>query len=183
MSQLVRFAELVEVVPDESSPPPPQPESAAVSAMTNAIGMRTRSKAAPVYSSPTLRRVVSTAVVAGIATGLLVPASGASPVAHVASFTPCNISGKQQQLGASYVTSLKVQGVSCTKGEKVVKAYHQCRHQNGGAAGTCSATLSGFKCKDGKRTGVPNVQYNATAKCHKVSNPSKRVKSRYTQNT
>ena len=57
------------------------------------------------------------------------------------------------------------------------------RHQGGGAAGTCGATLLGFKCKDGKRTGVPNVQYNATAKCHKVSNPSKRVKSRYTQNT
>ena len=45
-----------------------------------------------------------------------------------------------------------------------------------------ASTLLGFKCKDGKRTGVPNVQYNATAKCHKVSNASKRVKSRYTQN-
>jgi hypothetical protein len=41
----------------------------------------------------------------------------------------------------------------------------------------------GFSCKDGKRTGVPNVQYNATAKCHKVSNSAKRVKSTYTQNT
>jgi len=130
-----------------------------------------------------LRRVISTAVVAGFATGLLVQTSGASPAAHASSFTPCNISGKQQQLGASYVTSLKVQGTSCTKGEKVIKAYHQCRHQNGGAAGTCGATLLGFKCKDGKRTGVPNVQYNSTAKCHKVSNPSRRVKSRYTQNT
>jgi hypothetical protein len=128
--------------------------------------------------------VIFTAVVAaGVATGLLAQTSGASPVAQAASFSPCDINGKQQQLGASYVTSLKVQGVSCTKGEKVIKAYHQCRHQNGGAAGTCGATLLGFKCKDGKRTGVPNVQYNATAKCHKVSNPSKRVKSRYTQNT
>jgi hypothetical protein len=121
-------------------------------------------------------------VAAGLLAVLLVPASGASPIAHTASFTPCNISGEQQDLGASYVTSLKVQGVSCTKGEKVIRAYHQCRHQNGGAAGTCGATVVGFKCKEGKRTGVPNVQYNATAKCHKVSNPSKRVKSRYTQN-
>lgn len=103
-------------------------------------------------------------------------------MAHTASFSPCDISGKQQDLGASYVTSLKVQGVSCTKGEKLIKAYHRCRHQAGGPAGTCSATLLGFKCKDGGRTGVPNVQYNATAKCHKVSNASKRVKSRYTQN-
>ena len=119
-------------------------------------------------------------VLAVLATGLLAQTSGASPNAHAASFTPCNISGKQQQLGASYVTSLTVQGVSCAKAEKVIKSYHQCRHQGGGAAGTCGATLFGFKCKDGKRTGVPNVQYNATAK---VSNPSKRVKSRYTQNT
>ena len=112
----------------------------------------------------------------------LVPASGASPVAHQASFSPCDISGQQQNLGASYVTSLKVQGVSCVKGAKVIRAYHRCRHQSGGPAGNCSATVLGFKCKDGKRTGVPNVQYNATAKCHKVSNASKRVKSRYTQN-
>ena len=128
--------------------------------------------------------MIATAVaVTGISTGLLVQTSGASPTAQVSSFTPCNISGKQQQLGASYVTSLKVQGVSCTKAEKVVKAYHQCRHQAGGAAGTCGATVLGFKCKEGKRTGVPDVQYNATAKCHKVSNSSKRVKSSYTQNT
>jgi hypothetical protein len=119
---------------------------------------------------------------AGLLVALLAPSGSASPVAHTASFSACDISGKQQDLGASYVTSLKVQGVSCTKAEKLIKAYHQCRHQAGGAAGTCSATLLGFKCKDGGRTGVPNVQYNATAKCHKVSNASKRVKSRYTQN-
>jgi hypothetical protein len=119
---------------------------------------------------------------AGLTIALLVPSGSASPIAHQASFSPCDISGQQQSLGASYVTSLKVQGVSCAKGEKVIRAYHQCRHQSGGPAGTCGATLLGFKCKDGKRTGVPNVQYNATAKCHKASNASKRVKSRYTQN-
>ena len=119
---------------------------------------------------------------AGLMVALLAPIGSASPVAHEASFLPCDIDGKQQNLGASYVTSLKVQGVSCAKAEKVITAYHQCRHQNGGPAGTCSDTLLGFKCKDGKRTGVPNVQYNATAKCHKVSSASKRVKSRYTQN-
>ena len=119
---------------------------------------------------------------AGLLPAILAPGGAAAPVAHTAAYSPCDISGKQQDLGASYVTSLKVQGVSCTKGEKVIKAYHQCRHQTGGPAGTCGEVLVGFKCKDGKRTGVPNVQYNATAKCHKVSNASKRVKSRYTQN-
>jgi hypothetical protein len=122
-------------------------------------------------------------VVAGLLAGLFAQAGGASPIAHAASFSPCDITGKQQDLGASYVTSLKVQGVSCTKGEKVIKAYHQCRHQSGGPAGECNDTVLGFKCKDGKRTGVPNVQYNATAKCHNASNASKRVKSTYTQNT
>ena len=121
-------------------------------------------------------------VTAGLLGGVLAQ-SNASPIAHDSSFAPCDISGKQQQLGASYVTSLKVQGVSCARAEKLVRAYHRCRHDSGGAAGTCDAALLGFRCKDGKRAGVPNVQYNATAKCHKLSNPSKRVKSRYTQNT
>lgn len=142
-----------------------------------------RFTAAPVYSSPVLRPVAAILVLAGLLVALLAPSGSAAPVAHTATFSACDISGKQQNLGASYVTSLKVQGVSCTKGEKLIKAYHQCRHQTGGPAGNCSSTLLGFKCKDGKRTGVPNVQYNATAKCHKVSNASKRVKSSYTQNT
>ena len=120
---------------------------------------------------------------AGLIAGFAAQTGAASPIAHAASFSSCDINGKQQQLGASYVTSLKVQGVACGKAEKVIKAYHDCRHSNGGPAGTCGRTLSGFKCKDGRRTGVPDVQYNATAKCHKVSNASKRVKSSYTQNT
>jgi hypothetical protein len=131
-----------------------------------------------------LIRVAATVLaLAGLVAGLAAQGGAASPVARSAAFTPCDISGKQQSLGASYVTSLKVQGVSCTKAEKVITAYHQCRHQSGGPAGNCSKTVLGFKCEDGKRTGVPNVQYDATAKCHKVSNASKRIKSRYTQNT
>jgi hypothetical protein len=146
--------------------------------------MITRFTAAPVYCSLILRRSIAGAiVVAGLLAGLLAQTGGASPIAHAASFAPCDIGGQQQNLGASYVTSLKVQGVSCTKGEKVIKAYHQCRHQSGGPAGNCSGAVLGFSCKDGKRTGVPNVQYNATAKCHKSSDASKRIKSRYTQNT
>jgi hypothetical protein len=142
-----------------------------------------RSIAAPVYCSPTLKLAANILVAAGLLAGVLAPAGGATPAAHTAAFSACDISGKQQDLGASYVTALKVQGVSCAKGEKVIKAYHRCRHESGGPAGNCGSTLLGFKCKDGKRTGVPNVQYNATAKCHKVTNASKRVKSSYTQNT
>ena len=120
---------------------------------------------------------------ATLAVAVFAQTGGASRVAHAAGFSPCDISGRQQNLGASYVTSLKVQGTSCEKGEKVIKAYHQCRHHSGGPAGTCGRALFGFKCHDGKRTGVPNVQYDATAKCHKVTNAAKRIKSAYTQNT
>jgi hypothetical protein len=128
--------------------------------------------------------VFSAAIVAAaMLAAMFAQSGGASPTAHAASFSACDISGQQQNLGASYVTSLKVQGVPCSKAEKVIKAYHQCRHQSGGPDGTCGRTLFGFKCHDGKRTGVPNVQYNATAKCHKVANSAKRIKSSYTQNT
>ena len=54
-------------------------------------------------------------MVAGLMAGLFAQAGGASPIAHAASFAPCDISGQQQDLGASYVTSLKVQGVCCAR--------------------------------------------------------------------
>jgi hypothetical protein len=127
-------------------------------------------------------RVLAAAIaVAGVLTAAVAEAGGASPTAQASSFSPCDISGQQTKMGASYVTSLKVQGVSCAKGRKVITAYHRCRHASG-PGGSCGSKVLGFSCKDGKRTGVPNVQYNATAKCRKVSNPAKRIKSSYTQN-
>jgi hypothetical protein len=122
--------------------------------------------------------IAAVALISAVAVG----SGSASPVAQKSAFTACNIDGKQKRLGASYVTSLKVQGVSCAKAEKVIKAYHRCRKDNGGAGGSCGSTVLGFTCKDGKRVGVPDVQYNATAKCRKNANANKRVKSSYTQN-
>jgi hypothetical protein len=130
-----------------------------------------------------MKGLVAALVLAALIAGIAAQSGAAEPAAHAAAFSACDITGKQQDLGASYVTSLKVQGVSCTKAEKVITTYHRCRHQNGGPAGTCSDAVLGFRCKDGKRTGVPNVQYDATAKCHKVSASAKRIKSAYTQNT
>ena len=125
-----------------------------------------------------LAALSAVALVSAVAVG----SGSASPTAQASAFTACNIDGKQKSMGASYVTSLKVQGVGCTKAEKVIRAYHQCRKANGGPAGSCGSAVIGFKCKDGKRVGVPDVQYNATAKCRKLSNDAKRVKSSYTQN-
>jgi hypothetical protein len=96
-----------------------------------------------------------------------------------AALSSCNINGKQRNLGASYVTSIEVAGVSCGQAEKVVTAYHQCRQQNGGAGGTCETTVMGFDCTEGPRQSVPGVQFNATADCRKGE---AEVKSSYTQN-
>jgi hypothetical protein len=120
--------------------------------------------------------VVALISAVAVGSGSAAPSAGKS-----VSFSPCNISGKQKSLGASYVTSLKVAGVSCAKGEKVIKAYHQCRHESG-PGGSCGRTVLGFSCKDGKRQSVPDVQYSTTAKCRKTSNAGKRIKSAYTQN-
>ncbi|MGZ5334918.1 MAG: hypothetical protein ACXWZ6_05675 [Solirubrobacterales bacterium] len=124
---------------------------------------------------------VGLTVAAVMVAGAIGAASGsAAPTAGAAvALTSCDISGKERDLGASYVTSLKVASVSCAKGEKTIKAYHACRKAKGG--GVCGNPGKGWSCKEGKRVGVPDVQYSATVKCRKGA--SKRVKSRYTQNT
>jgi hypothetical protein len=96
-----------------------------------------------------------------------------------AALTSCDINGKQQDLGASYVTSIDVAKVSCGQAEKVVTAYHRCRQQNGGAGGTCNSAVIGFTCTEGQRQSVPGVQFNATADCRKGD---AEIKSSYTQN-
>jgi hypothetical protein len=95
------------------------------------------------------------------------------------SLSSCDINGKQQNLGASYVTTIEVVGVSCGQAEKVVTAYHRCRQENGGAGGTCETTVMGFTCTEGARQSVPGVQFNATADCRKGD---AEIKSSYTQN-
>jgi hypothetical protein len=96
-----------------------------------------------------------------------------------AALTSCDINGRQQELGASYVTSIEVAKVDCGRAEKVVVAYHHCRLQNGGAGGTCKTAVQGFDCTEGARQSVPGVQFNATADCRKGD---AEIKSTYTQN-
>jgi hypothetical protein len=96
-----------------------------------------------------------------------------------AALTSCDINGRQQELGASYVTSIEVAKVDCGQAEKVVVAYHHCRLQNGGAGGTCRTAVQGFDCTEGARQSVPGVQFNATADCRKGD---AEIKSTYTQN-
>jgi hypothetical protein len=96
-----------------------------------------------------------------------------------AALSQCDISGRQQNLGASYVTSIEVATVSCGQAEKVVTAYHRCRQANGGAGGTCDTSVQGFTCSEGDKQSVPGVQYNATVDCKKAD---AEIRSTYTQN-
>jgi hypothetical protein len=104
--------------------------------------------------------------------------SGESTTA-AAALTDCNISGRQQNMGASYVTAIQVAKVSCGQAEKVVVAYHACRNKNGGPGGTCDTAVVGFTCTEGPRQSVPGVQFNATADCKKGD---AEISSSYTQN-
>jgi hypothetical protein len=105
--------------------------------------------------------------------------SDGSTSTAASSLSQCNIDGKQQDLGASYVTTIEVSGVDCPQAEKVITAYHGCRAKNGGAGGTCDTAVQGFTCTEGQRQSVPGVQYNATVDCTKGD---LEIRSSYTQN-
>jgi hypothetical protein len=92
----------------------------------------------------------------------------------------CDLSFEEgQHLGASYVDPFTVKNTSCSKGEKVIKAFNKCRKQNGGADGRCNSQVEGYSCDEGKRTSAPS-QYFADVVC---KSGDKKVKFHYTQNT
>jgi hypothetical protein len=124
---------------------------------------------------PLLFALALTAAVAGCGGG----GDDSSGSTSTASLSSCDINGKQQNLGASYVTTIQVANLDCAQAEKVVVAYHGCRRKNGGAGGTCDTAVMGFTCTEGARQSVPGVQFNATADCRKGD---AEIKSSYTQN-
>jgi hypothetical protein len=126
---------------------------------------------------PALFAIALTAAVAGCGGGD--DDSSDTTATAGSALSRCDIDGKQQDLGASYVTTIEVAKVSCGQAEQVVLAYHECRRQNGGAGGTCETAVMGFTCTEGPRQEVPGVQFNATADCRKGD---AEIKSSYTQN-
>jgi hypothetical protein len=124
---------------------------------------------------PLLIAVALTAAVAGCGGG----GDDSSDSTTTAALSSCDINGKQQNLGASYVTTIEVSKVSCSQAEKVITAYHACRRQNGGAGGTCETPVMSFNCTEGPRQSVPGVQFNATVDCR---SGVAEIKSDYTQN-
>jgi hypothetical protein len=118
------------------------------------------------------RIIVSSFVAAGIAALAFAPAGSAA--------TKCSVKGKEQKLGTTYVTTLKVTGVSCATGESVVKAFHACRHKKG-AAGRCATKVKGFSCTEKRPAALKGpISYDADVTC---KNGAKRVVHHYQQNT
>jgi hypothetical protein len=105
----------------------------------------------------------------------LAATAAAGPVATAAA--TCNISGKQRDLGATYVTSVRAYGLSCRSALRLVRSYHRCRRSRGGADGRCPR-VDGYRCSE-SRTSSP-TQYDSRATCRRGS---RRVVQRYTQNT
>lgn len=114
---------------------------------------------------PVLHRTAATlAVLVALAMALIASAAAhatAGPTASTAA--TCSVSKDGRKLGATYVTSLKVRGVSCTKGKRVVKSFNSCRRANGGADGRCTSRVQGFSCKE-RRAGIAS-QYDAKVTC------------------
>jgi len=105
----------------------------------------------------------------------------AAPGGSAASLKPCSLSlTKSEHLGATYVTKLKVQGVTCSAGAALAKSFNACRHKKG-VSGTCTAKVKGFSCTDMRPADekIP-TQYNSHVKC---KSGSKRVNFDYQQNT
>ena len=78
---------------------------------------------------------------------------------------------------ATYVYTVKTRNTSCGKAWKVIKAFHACRKENGGARGKCNSRVEGYACDEGKRDNVtPGVRYRAEVVCKKGT---KKVKHDY----
>ena len=121
---------------------------------------------------------IALAAVAVGATSLLAPGASGAPVASASK--ACSLKGEYRSFPpASYVTSLKVFSTTCAKGKDVIRVYHHCRAQHGGANGRCPNRVLHYRCHEGDRQKVPGVQYDATVVCRRGGN---KVVSTYTQN-
>jgi len=114
--------------------------------------------------------VLLVAVVAGGAAGV---GGAATPATKT-----CDVTAKAQQLGPSYVTSLKVRGATCAAGVQLVRAYYRCRVRAGGVRGRCHARVLRYVCHE-HREGI-SIQFDATVTCTRGT--SRRIVHTYTQN-
>ena len=122
-------------------------------------------------------RFLMTMVVALCAAALAAGSATAAPDPVAKASAKCNISGKERDLGATYVTSVTATRISCSSALKVVKAFHKCRKANG-PAGRCVKRVSGYACC-GEAEAI-STQFDARATCKKGK---RTIVQQYTQNT
>jgi uncharacterized cupredoxin-like copper-binding protein len=125
-------------------------------------------------SSP-IRLISPPCLLAAIA--LFAAAPGGSAAASLKS---CSIRGKEQKLGATYVTTLKVRGVSCATGQRVVKAFQSCRRAKG-VKGYCTRKVLKYGCSEQRPADetIP-TQFTGHVTCRRAS---RHVAFVYQQNT
>jgi hypothetical protein len=105
--------------------------------------------------------------------------AGAKGTSGGAAKSSCSLSASEQRhLGASYVYTLNVKSLSCDKAKRLVKKYHACRHDNGGADGKCNS-VKGYSCNEKVLDSSPQ-QFSAKATCKKGS---KKFKQTFAENT
>lgn len=122
------------------------------------------------------RTLFACVLAAAALVALVPPAPAEGPQAGAA--RACNIRGQQDDLGATYVISLRVSGTSCRNGKRVVRAYHACRKRSGGRDGHCRGVLR-YRCTERRLNVIPS-QYDARARCKRSG---REVFHKYTQNT
>lgn len=129
-----------------------------------------------------MRKLIGISLATALLAGLMTTsAMAAGEPQATASATNCTLSSKEQRgLGASYVTSLKVQGASCSQGKSVTLAFNKCRTSGGKPQGKCTRKVGNYTCTEKRYDAVPGVQYSSKVTC---TWGSKRVFSTYTQNT
>jgi hypothetical protein len=112
--------------------------------------------------------------------GALALLVAAAPGSAATSLKRCNIRGKEQRLGATYVTSLRVRAVSCATGERVEKAFQSCRRAKG-VRGRCTRRVLRFSCSETRPSDeqIP-TQLNGHVTCRRGT---RRVAFVYQQDT
>jgi hypothetical protein len=128
-----------------------------------------------------MRKLIGISIVTALLAGLIATGASAATPTAAASATSCQLSTKDQRhLGASYVTSLEVEGTTCAKGKGVTLAFNNCRTSGGKPQGTCNRKVGHYTCTEKRYDAVPGVQYSSKVTC---TWGAKKVLSTYTQNT
>jgi hypothetical protein len=128
-----------------------------------------------------MRTLLAISLASALLAGLIASSAAADGPRASASATACTLStNDQRHLGASYVTSLKVENTTCAKGKGVTLAFNKCRTAGGKPQGLCSRKVGNYTCTEKRYDSVPGVQYSSKVTC---TWGTKKVFSTYTQNT